>query len=126
MPKAEFLKSEDELTIYKEEEYTRFFAEFEQGIKKIEALEKRLKRKKIKFDKEKNIDFFITHLKSQEIKYFEVLRELFENDEESEDEDERTNRVLIQKDLSFYIHNKYAVMNYLLEWEFEKEEEQRK
>jgi len=119
MPKVEFLKSEDDLEIYSIEEYTKFYSEFENGIEYIEALEKRLKRKKI--DKgDLNFDFLIKHLKHNEGKYFEVLTELFEVDDESPD------LILIQRDLSFYVHNKYAIINYLFEWETEKLEEIKK
>jgi hypothetical protein len=121
MARMEMLRHSDDLTIYSEIEYTRFFSEFEQGIEYIEALEKRLKRKKIIFGP-LSFDFFKDHLKSAEKKYYETLRELFENDQDSNGAD----RLLIQKDLSFYIHNKYGIMNYLAEREDELLEEQEK
>ena len=115
MPKVEFLKSEDDLEIYSIEEYTKFYREFEDGIEYIDLLEKRLKRKKI--DKgDLNFDFLRSHLNHNEGKYFEVLTELFLVDDESPD------LILIQRDLSFYVHNKYAIINYLFEWENEMEE----
>ena len=122
MPKVEFLKSEEDLEIYSIEEYTKFYREFEDGIEYIDLLEKRLKRKKITYDKSKaiNLDDLKKHLAYNEEKYFDVLTELFEVDDESPD------LILIQRDLSFYVHNKYAIINYLFEWETELLEENKK
>ena len=124
MPELQYLKSDEELALYSEIEYVRFFGEFGQGIEYIEALEKRLRRKKITHTLD--LEFFKNHLKNNEQKYFVVLKELFENDEESQDQAEINNRKLIKQDLSFFVHNKYGVTNYLFEWEMELVEEYQK
>ena len=61
--------------LYSDIELTRLFREFQLGIKDLEKLDKRLKRKKIEFEP-KIINDIIEFLKNRESAYFRLLKVL--------------------------------------------------
>lgn len=93
-------------------DFTTLFHEFDKGIQELENLEKKFKRKKIEFNQEV-IPYTISHLKSQRAKYFRLLRDLFKLNTKEEPEEEKK----ISDELTYLIHNKYGVMNKIMEWE---------
>lgn len=96
---------------FSEIELTRLFSEFQLGIKDLQKLDKRLKRKNIAFE-QRFIDEIIEFLNRQEKKYFRMLKDLFTNTDPDDKEE-------LLQEMSWYIYNKYGVMNKMLEWEMD-------
>ena len=110
-----------EIEAYSIKELTRFFSEFQKGIEEINRVEKKFKRKKYNLIEEdkKMITMCRDHLINKENEYYEMLIDLITSDDEED-------KQYFRDELTFFVHNKYGVMNEFLKWELDIKEEQEK
>ena len=107
----------EELKVYSEMDLMRFFGEFARGIDEMEKVAKKLKRKKIEFNRT-DIDDAISHFIKREREYYRSLRQLVLAKEED--------KQAIKEELSFFVMNYFYVRNEMLEWEFKTMDEHEK
>lgn len=94
---------------FTKEDLAAKFARFQDDIKDFENIMKKLKRKKIKFNSS-TFEIAINHLKTNETKYFEMLQDLFACEDLEEEN-------FYLEELSFMTYNRYAVKNYVYDYE---------
>ena len=109
---------DNNIKVYSDYELTKLFAQFQEGIEWLEALEKRLIRKKVEYEIG-TTKTLITHLKTLEKKYYDFLIEIFVSDDEED-------KQYYREECTMYIHNKYGIINKMFEWEMKIREEQGK
>lgn len=105
------------MTEFKIEEYPNFdeyeiamnFARFQDDIENYKRVIKKLKRKKIDFDMTL-FSTIIRHLQSNQEKYFEMMKEMFETNDAAEKEH-------LISELSFMIYNRFGCQQSAYEYE---------
>jgi DNA gyrase/topoisomerase IV subunit B len=117
----EELKELEGTPVYTDKDLVRLFATFQDGLEKIDMVEKKFKRKKYVLSEENKIMFTFarTQIKKREEQYYPYLLNYFASNDEEEKE-------WIKEELIFFVQNKYAVMNEFLRWELNIKDEQEK
>lgn len=110
-----------EYDAFEQEELVRLYSTFQEGINEINKVEAKFKRKKYTLsDKDKKeLDMFRDHIEKREKQYYPYLLNLIKCDDEEE-------RLWIREELTFFVQNKWGVMNMFLDWEFKIKEREEK
>lgn len=108
-----------EYDAFEQEELVKLYSTFQEGIKEINKVEAKFKRKKYKLsDKDKKeLDMFRDHIEKREKQYYPYLLNLIKCDDEEE-------RLWIREELTFFVQNKWGVMKMFLDWEYKIKDEQ--
>lgn len=112
---------EKEYDAYEQEYLVRLYSTFQEGIEEINRVEKKFKRKKYVLSDEDKKMFEIcrNHIEKREKQFYPYLLNLIK----SEDEEEK---LWIREELTFFVQNKWGVMNTFLEWELDIKEREEK
>lgn len=106
---------------YEQEYLVRLYSTFQEGIKEIDKVEAKFKRKKYVLSDEDKKMFEIcrNHLEKREKQFYPYLIQLIKSDDEEE-------RLFLREELTFFVQNKWGVMRDFLDWEYKIKDEQEK
>lgn len=105
-----------------EQEYlVRLYSTFQDGIEEIDRVEKKFKRKKYVLSDEDKKMFVMcrNQIEKREKQFYPYLLQLIKSNDEEE-------QIFLREELTFFVQNKWGIMNTFLEWELDIKEREEK